>query len=322
MGMLALGGIAISGSAYSWTAVFVLPLNSATDPLIYTLIQFIQNFYANREQERQMLLATAGGTSRHGRGALLRLAQSSMPAFNGQSHTKILRGFSKLSSEMMAESSISSTTNGNFAANTSHHLLRSSSYLQANALLLRPPSGYQTLGEFIRTHENITTRDLLEICHSVSGNLKEFHQMGFALGTIGFDNIFVTKDPVPVRVTTDASKKDEALAEENSESNRLRETDENEQVDDAVEDEEDDSQIEYRFQTYIPGAGYAYKVAYNDEDVDDYAVNVEEFGLVVKRMLQHYHARQLQRQSSSNSQTKKDKENKTNEKTDEKPETK
>lgn len=254
-----------------------------------------------------MLLATAGGTSRHGRGALLRLAQSSMPGLNGQNHTKILRGFSKLSSEIIAESSVSSTTNGNFAANSSHHLLRSSSYLQANALLLRPPSGYQTLGEFIRTHENITTRDLLEICHSVSGNLKEFHQMGFALGTIGFDNIFVTKDPVPVR---DARTNDQVTAEESSTLHETSEN-ENEQGDGAILDEDDDSDVEYRFQTYIPAAGYAYKVAYNDEDVDDYAVNVEEFGLVVKRMLQHYHARQLQRQTSSNSQSKKGQENKT-----------
>lgn len=320
MGMLALGGISISGSAYSWTAVFVLPLNSATDPLIYTLIQFIQNFYANREQERQMLLATAGhGSARQGRGALFRLAQSSV---NGQGQAKILRGFTKLSGEAMAESSISSTTNG-FGAANSNLLLRSSSLLQANTLLLRPPSGYQTLGEFIRTHENITTRDLLEVCHSVSGNLKEFHQMGYALGTIGFDNIFVTKDPVPVRVPVDVNrKKHETSAEEIQEEEEPVTVNASEhEVDAAAEGNENDSQIEYRFQTYVPAAGFAYKVAYNDEDVDDYAVNVEEFGLVVKRMLQHYHARQMQKQTSSNSQAKKGQESKTADKTEEKSET-
>ncbi|GFT32063.1 g-protein coupled receptor GRL101 [Nephila pilipes] len=37
MGLLAMSGVNIPGEAYSWTAIFVLPLNSATNPLIYTI---------------------------------------------------------------------------------------------------------------------------------------------------------------------------------------------------------------------------------------------------------------------------------------------
>ncbi|XP_054166072.1 uncharacterized protein LOC128963584 [Oppia nitens] len=39
MGMMSLTGFTIPGTAYSWTAVFVFPLNSATNPIIYSLAQ-------------------------------------------------------------------------------------------------------------------------------------------------------------------------------------------------------------------------------------------------------------------------------------------
>lgn len=37
MGLMAMSGMRVPGKAYAWTAVFVLPLNSATNPLIYTI---------------------------------------------------------------------------------------------------------------------------------------------------------------------------------------------------------------------------------------------------------------------------------------------
>ncbi|KAG8197251.1 hypothetical protein JTE90_007503 [Oedothorax gibbosus] len=37
LGLLAMSGVNIAGEAYSWTAILVLPLNSATNPLIYTI---------------------------------------------------------------------------------------------------------------------------------------------------------------------------------------------------------------------------------------------------------------------------------------------
>ncbi|CAG2104371.1 unnamed protein product [Medioppia subpectinata] len=39
MGMMSLAGFTIPGAAYSWTAVFVFPVNSATNPIIYSLAQ-------------------------------------------------------------------------------------------------------------------------------------------------------------------------------------------------------------------------------------------------------------------------------------------
>lgn len=40
MEMLSLAGYPMPATVYSWTAVFVLPLNSATNPLIYTLAHY------------------------------------------------------------------------------------------------------------------------------------------------------------------------------------------------------------------------------------------------------------------------------------------
>ena len=36
-GLLALNGQLISGEVYAWVAVFVLPINSAINPFLYTL---------------------------------------------------------------------------------------------------------------------------------------------------------------------------------------------------------------------------------------------------------------------------------------------
>ena len=36
-GILAITGTAIPGDVYAWTAVFILPLNSALNPFLYTL---------------------------------------------------------------------------------------------------------------------------------------------------------------------------------------------------------------------------------------------------------------------------------------------
>jgi hypothetical protein len=40
MGLLSIAGYALPASVYSWTAVFILPLNSATNPLIYTMAHY------------------------------------------------------------------------------------------------------------------------------------------------------------------------------------------------------------------------------------------------------------------------------------------
>ena len=40
--MLALGDVAISGDVYSWITVFVLPINSALNPFLYTLLAIVK----------------------------------------------------------------------------------------------------------------------------------------------------------------------------------------------------------------------------------------------------------------------------------------
>lgn len=40
-GMMSLSGLVIPGVVYAWTAVFILPVNAALNPVLYTLTAFI-----------------------------------------------------------------------------------------------------------------------------------------------------------------------------------------------------------------------------------------------------------------------------------------
>jgi len=51
MGLMAIGGYALPATIYSWTAVFVLPLNSATNPLIYTFSHFKGSFFTSNRSD-------------------------------------------------------------------------------------------------------------------------------------------------------------------------------------------------------------------------------------------------------------------------------
>lgn len=256
MGFLALAGITIPGAAYSWTAVVVLPLNSATNPVIYTLLAFIPNMLDARKNNEQNL-------AKSGHSLRTRPTGSSSKARLNESR------YSAASQRQLVD------------------------YRPAS-LLLRPPPGYQTLTEFIRMKDPLTTRDLLEICHSLSENICEFHQVGYALGTMNFDNIFVTCSAIPINGN---QNRGDSTAESSSPNrNRLDSTMETIPSDSqAVDSQSGDSgtqspeRISYQLQTYIPGFS-AYRVN-ESRDADDYAVDMKEFGLVVKRMLQLYHAR-------------------------------
>lgn len=49
LGLLAIFGVPISASVYSWIAVFILPVNSAVNPIIYTLVHFKPNLFKRKE---------------------------------------------------------------------------------------------------------------------------------------------------------------------------------------------------------------------------------------------------------------------------------
>lgn len=51
MGFLALFGHPIPASVYSWTAVFILPVNSAVNPIIYTLAHFRPQFFSRNRRD-------------------------------------------------------------------------------------------------------------------------------------------------------------------------------------------------------------------------------------------------------------------------------
>ncbi|XP_053380122.1 uncharacterized protein LOC123556154 [Mercenaria mercenaria] len=58
MGIMALSGYPVSGDAYAWTAVFILPLNSALNPVLYTLTAIIgkQKFNPSTEEQNRVEL--------------------------------------------------------------------------------------------------------------------------------------------------------------------------------------------------------------------------------------------------------------------------
>ncbi|OTF77708.1 hypothetical protein BLA29_004098 [Euroglyphus maynei] len=263
MGFLALGGIHIPGAAYSWIAVLVLPLNSATNPAIYTLLQLIPNFRSQTQQKRiDNRLASMRSICMNGSnaGSLRRVANQT----NGQQDSSFILS----------------------------HVSSSLQYVQQPnrppvKLLMQPPPGYQSLNEFLRTKEPLIARDLYEICLSLSMILKDFHKMGYALGTINCENIFVTSRPI--RCIDNYSKK----------------------VDEIDNETLTKMDGEYRLQAYIPPFN-SYQVpraAISDttsdnnhlslEEPNDFAIDMEEFGKVIKRMLQVYHTRTLRRRDSS-----------------------
>lgn len=255
MGFMALGGIHIPGAAYSWIAVLVLPLNSATNPLIYTLLHFVPNLLYQTQKRTDLISMSNRNMVRNS------LRMMSIKQQNGQD-------------------------NGNLA-------LVPTSLIQPNnrlpmKILMQPPPGYQTLNEFLRNKNTLTPKDLLEICYSLSKTLKNFHQMGYVLGNINIDNIFVTEKPI--------------LVEDRIQN--VNYNDNTEIYENFVE--ENIYQNEYRLQTYVPPFN-SYQVPGSGGDgnssasseIDDFAVDMEEFGKIVKRMLQIYHSRTLRESQSS-----------------------
>lgn len=266
MGFLALGGIHIPGAAYSWIAVLVLPLNSATNPAIYTLLQLIPNFRSQTQHKRII------------DNRLASMRSIRMNGSNGGSFRRVVNQSNGQQDSSFIVSHVSSSL----------QLIQQPSQPPVK-LLMQPPPGYQNLNEFLRTKEPLTARDLYEICLSLSIILKDFHQMGYALGTINCENIFVTIRPIRYIA------------------NYIQNGDEYEINNETITKMDG----EYRLQAYIPPFD-SYQVpraAISDttsdnnhislKEPDDFAMDMEEFGKVIKRMLQIYHSRTLRSSESS-----------------------
>lgn len=214
-------------------------------------MQFIPNVLASTKRQDQLMLRSRNVSSRPGNDVI---------------------------GSRNRENSVGESTFSTSSFLQQHHVIDN----RPSCLILRPPPGYQTLNEFIRTKDPLTTRDLLEICHSVSENICAFHQANYALGTINFDNIFVTMKPILKQSKMHNSSTNSTGEDNNTEPDSNSILKQSEQAD-------PNNRLQYQLQTYIPGFS-AYRVA-ESNDVDDYAVDMKEYGLVVKKMLQLYHAR-------------------------------
>lgn len=320
IGILASLGKPVPGAAYSWTAVVVLPLNSATNPVIYTLLQFIPNLMqVARARKQNMAMSVVNGGHGVGGGG-------------GGGHHPLTRIRARPPMVMIMPRDANSSVTG---------LSTGRERSESLVMLMRPPPGFITLNEFIRNQHPLTTQDMLDICYSLSKNLKEFHEVGYVLGKIDFDNIFVSQQRMPVGYV-DQEKREHDQQGSGNESDDEADQDESDRgkgksnavftrslsvpplsmnhQDQEGDDDDDDGECSedsstivdpqqcqlthpqssssssnqraqhYQLLTYVPGFN-AYKVANHDEAVDDFAVDMEEFGLVVKKMLQVYHAK-------------------------------
>ncbi|KAF7494181.1 Putative G-protein coupled receptor [Sarcoptes scabiei] len=262
MGLMALGGVNIPGAAYSWIAVLVLPLNSATNPLIYTLMHFIPNMaQTNKNSETQL--------------ASMRL--ETMRSVN-------LRATNSFAIQRITFNNI----NGNSSS-------ASSSIDQIPmTLLMKPPPGYQKLSEFLRSKKLLSSKDLLDISYSLSKNIKEYHQMGYALDSIDCNNVFVTIKPVRLE-----RSEIEKMIKQKMLSNKFirgnfddKDGDDNGKNQGGEEEEQKEEENGFScLQAYIPPYN-SYKVI-SPRSNDDFASNMEQFGQIIKRMLQVFHLRSL-----------------------------
>ncbi|CAL1283053.1 unnamed protein product [Larinioides sclopetarius] len=197
MTLLAVSGVHIPGEAFSWTAIFVLPLNSATNPLIYTISSL---------HFRAQLLSRFGLNSEDTKGSCVNKLSTS--------HTN-----DDKSRRMMTRD-------------------------QLNSWQFRPPHGYVSLLQYLRTVPGLRPRHLLKIATSIVKTLSELHGRSYALGGIDVNAVFVS-DP------SDGSDE---------------------------------------IQVYVPDFN-AYKIESSRISgmPDDTAVDMEEFGLLLKKMLRVYH---------------------------------
>lgn len=197
MGLLALSGVNVTGEAYAWTAIFVLPLNSATNPLVYTISSL--HFHTR-------MLSRFGLNKKDGRGSYVSKLTNSHP--NAEKSKRM----------MMRE--------------------------QLNSRPFKPPHGYVSLLQYLRTVPGLRPRHLLKISTAICRTLAELHEGSYALGGIDVNAVFVS---------------------ENSDGNG-------------------------EIHVYVPDFN-AYKIVSSPISgiPDDTAVDMEEFGLLVKKMLRVYH---------------------------------
>uniref|UniRef100_T1J3N1 G-protein coupled receptor GRL101 n=1 Tax=Strigamia maritima TaxID=126957 RepID=T1J3N1_STRMM len=184
MGLCAMAGLSIPGEVYAWTAVFILPLNSATNPIIYTLCSV---------QFKEMILRKYNNSKRRTNTPTQQMQMTRMR--NGR-----------------------------------------------NVRTYRPPQGYTTLVQFLRTADPLLLTDILQISKGICEALAELHEACLSLGGFQMDYIFVRR--------ADGGDLNVYLPDINA------------------------------YQACAPGGSI---------HSEDLAKDMEDFGKIVKKMLQIYH---------------------------------
>lgn len=155
--LVSLAGIALPAAVYSWIAVFVLPVNSAINPMIYTapsINKFFRSFiryYRSRNVSFQQMLST-------------RIGQATNQTVDHMPTAKDLRSFLAASGELrkkLAERNI--------------------------------PPGYVPIKQFIRQSEYVTPEHLVRFASDIVKDIEKKHMDSKVYVTLSLDVIYVSE---------------------------------------------------------------------------------------------------------------------------------
>lgn len=160
--------------------------------------------------------------------------------------------------------------------NNTFSLLKPSGSIQAcknhqsanNKASLKAPPGYLSLNNFLKENRDLKMSDLLSICYLLNEQIKQVHSSGYAIGKINFHTVFVTNKVSSIRSRC-------RVAELNFTCSHLN-------LFTQIKTDE--------IQVYLPDF-YAFRVPNTPDNDDSFSTDMEEFGILVKKMLQIYHSR-------------------------------
>ncbi|XP_014664050.1 PREDICTED: G-protein coupled receptor GRL101-like [Priapulus caudatus] len=161
MGLLALGGaVVIPGAVYAWTAVFILPFNAATDPILYTISSLDLRTvryglsWKNSNNKSRYHSNAANGASVYDRQS--KINNYSVPVNDGGDLAKSLR-----------------------KKPTFNH---------------KAPHGYISLTQFLKESRPIRIDDVRYITKVICETLNQVHKSGYALGHFESETIFISRN--------------------------------------------------------------------------------------------------------------------------------
>lgn len=159
LGFIALAGIALPAAVYSWIAVLVLPVNSAINPMIYTIPNI-------RHQIRMLVITyrarkSGGLAAARGNHSLAGLNNSLPLMSNGQAKGLL-------------------------------PLLSANAELRQSLAQRNIPPGYMPLKQFIREAQQLTDEQLVSVALEIARDIEEKHREKKVYTSLSAEEVFVS----------------------------------------------------------------------------------------------------------------------------------